>query len=121
MDEINDTDDLISIGTHLSQDEADSIKSSLTSMNIDYVSNGHDAVSRYNNLYYEIRVQKKDVERARTIVKSRQRKILLESRQCPKCKMGDYRTLEKKGLWEKIYYHGTTLVQCRKCRTKYSI
>jgi hypothetical protein len=121
MEEINDTDDLISVGTHLTREEADSIKTSLTSMNIDFVSNGHDAASRHSNLYYEIRVQRKDIEKARVAVKSRQRKTLLESRQCPKCENKDYKVLEKKGLWEKIYYYGTTLVQCKKCKTKYPI
>ena len=121
MDEINDTDDLISVGTHLTKEEADSIKTSLTSMNIDFVANGHDAASRYHSLYYEIRVQRKDFEKARTAVNSRQRKTLLESRQCPKCQSKEYRILEKKGLWQKLYYYGTTLVQCKKCRTKYPI
>jgi hypothetical protein len=120
-DEINDRDDLLSVGTHLTREEADSIKSSLTSLNIDFTVNGHDAASRYSNLYYEIRVQRKDFEKARKAVKSRQRKTLLGSRQCPKCKSKDYKILEKKGLWEKIYYYGTTLVQCKKCRTKYPI
>ncbi len=121
MDEIDDADDLISVGTHLTKEEADSIKTSLTSMSIDFVVNGHDAASRYHSLYYEISVQSKDFDRARNAVKNRQRKTLIDSQQCPKCKCKDYKILEKDGLWEKIYYYGTTLVQCKKCRTKYPI
>lgn len=121
MDDINDTDDLVSVGTHLTKEEADSIKSGLTSMNVDFVVNGHDAASRYSSLYYEIKVKRGDARAAKQVIDKRRARNFVESRKCPKCKNLVYREIEKKGLWERIYYFGTTLVQCQKCKTKYSI
>ncbi len=121
MNENDDIHELITVGSYLTKDEADSIKSRLTSMKIEFVVNGQYAASRYRSLYYEIKVQRKDFENAKRIVKNQLKKTLIENQKCPKCKNLEYTILEKKGLWQKIYYYGTTLVQCKKCETKYLI
>lgn len=121
MDDINDADDLVSVATHLTRDEADSIRSGLTSINVNFVVNGHDAASRYASLYYEVKVRRRDVQTAQQVIDKRRAKKFIESRKCPKCKNLVYREVEKTGLWQKIYYFGTTLVQCQKCKTRYSI
>ncbi|HRK54075.1 MAG TPA: hypothetical protein PK185_09170 [Cyclobacteriaceae bacterium] len=121
MDGIKDSDILISAGTHLTVDEVASIKSDLTSLNIDFVVNGHGAASRFRSYYYEIIVKEENIGTAKKIVEKRRSSTSVESRQCPKCKNPKYNELKKSGIWEKIYYYGTTLVQCRKCKTKYPI
>ena len=113
--------ELVSIGTQLTRAEADSIKSGLQSINVHFVENGHDAANRYSSLYFEIRVERKNFERAIEVVKARQKQTKVESKKCPKCEGDNYKELKKDTLWKKIYYYGTTLVQCRDCRTKYPI
>lgn len=118
---MNNSDILISVGTNLTEDEVNSIKSVLTSMNIAYSVNGHGAASRYRSYYYEIKVRKDDFAKAKTVVEKRQQKTFAESQQCPKCRYTEYEKLPKNGIWEKVYYYGTTLVRCKKCKTKYSV
>lgn len=121
MDTIDDLNDFISIATYLTKEEANSIKKALTAIRVDAVASGHDTGSRYQTLHYEIRVKRKDIDRARPIVERRRKRASLESQLCPKCSSGSYKILEKKGFWQNLYYYGTTLAQCKKCRTKYPI
>jgi len=120
MSNIKESKDLVSIATHLTREEADELKSSLTETDIDYLAIGHAAVSRLNSQYYEIKVEVKNKRVAREILGKMRAKTFIENRKCPRCNTLQH-TEVKKNLWEKIYYYGTTLVQCQKCKTKYSI
>ena len=121
MDDIDGIESFETVTSHLTGQEADSIKSMLTSMNIDFIASGHDAKSRYDSLYYQIKVKKRDFKVAKQIIDKRRAKLFLESRKCPKCKTLGYKEIEKRAIWEKIYYYGTTLVECKKCKTRFSI
>lgn len=126
MDEKDESSNLVSAGGYLTESELREVRSILNSMNIRHVAGGHGPADRgqlgqYRNYYYEVKVHPDDYEVVRKVIVKRKNKSKVEGRQCPKCKSLLYLEVEKKGLWEKLYYYGTTLVQCKRCKTKYPI
>ncbi|MEZ4972816.1 MAG: hypothetical protein R2820_05870 [Cyclobacteriaceae bacterium] len=126
MSEKDESSNLVSAGGYLTESELQEVRSILNAMNIRHVASGHGpaergALGQYRNYYYEVKVYRDDYEVARKVILKRKNKIKVEGRQCPRCKSLVYLEAEKKGLWEKIYYYGTTLVQCKKCKTRYPI
>jgi len=118
---MTDDNELITVTSHLKKDEADRIKGILNSVGINSIASGHDAASRYSSLYYQIRVKQQDFRSAKQIIDKERAKIFIEGKKCPKCDYLGYREIEKKGLWERLLYAGTTLVQCKKCKHKFGI
>ena len=121
MDNIDNSDSLASVGTYLTGPEAEIIKSNLEAMNIPYVVEKSNPVNHYNKNYYEIKVKRKHGKTASQVVGKIRAKDLIERRKCPKCRSSKYREVEHKTFWQKLYYLGTTLVQCQKCKTRYPI
>jgi phage FluMu protein Com len=118
---IMDERELVTVISHLTADEANRVKGILNSLKIPFVASGHDAKSRYSSLYYQIRVERKNIKTARQIVAKHRAQVFIDSRKCPKCKSLGYQEIEKKGLWKKLLYMGTTLVRCNKCKNEFSI
>lgn len=118
---MTDNVELVSVASHLKKDEADRIRRILNSVRIDSIISGHDAASRYSSLYYQISVKREDFRAARRIIDTEKAKIFIESKKCPYCEYLGYREIKKQGLWERLLYAGTTLVQCKKCKRKFGI
>lgn len=113
---------LAEIATYLTSSEANELKSSLSALNIQCVIKGIGVKGRAGSPeYYKIFVQQIDYPQASQTVKRYAAKIFIESKRCPQCKSLKFTRLEKRGLWNKIYYFGTTLVQCNKCKTQFTI
>jgi hypothetical protein len=121
MEDFDKPEDLVPIGTHLTRGEFDSVKSGLTARDIHYEFNEYHATSHYSSYYYEVKVKRRDRREAQQILGKINAKAFIESRKCPKCKTLGYTEIKKRGLWEKVYYFGTTLNQCQKCKTKYAV
>jgi hypothetical protein len=116
-----DERELVTVISHLTTDEASRVQGILNSLKIPFVTSGHDAKSRYSSLYYQIRVERINLRTAKVVVAKQRAQIFIDSRKCPKCKSLGYKEIEKKGLWKKILYMGTTLVRCNKCKNEFSI
>jgi hypothetical protein len=112
---------LVTVISHLTADESNRVKGLLNSSNIAFVASGHDAKSRYSSLYYQIKVERKNLKTAKQIVARHRAQVFIDSRKCPKCKSLGYKEIEKKGFWKKLLYAGTTLVKCNKCRNEFAI
>jgi hypothetical protein len=80
-----DEHELLTVTSHLTKTEADRIKGILNSARIKFVVSGHDAASRYNSLYYQIRVSSEDFISAKRIIDKEKAKIFIEGRKCPNC------------------------------------
>lgn len=117
----NDDKDLVTVIDHLTVEERDRVKGILDSLKIPYIVNGHGSVNQYHSHYYSFKVRQRDYGVAIKVVKEQKARIFIDSRRCPKCKTLGYRANSKKGLWEKIFYFGTTLVECSKCKHKFGI
>ena len=113
--------DLIAVISHLTADEANRVKGIFNSLKIPFVAGGHDAKSRFGNLYYQIEVERKNLKTAKQVVAKHRAQVFIDSRKCPKCKSLGYKEIEKKGLWKKFVYVGTTLVKCNKCKNEFAI
>lgn len=120
MSEIDQSSNLVSAGGYLTSEELELVKISLNALHIKYIVRGHGP-GKYESQYYEVIVFKKDFEVTRKVIIDRKNKTKVKGRQCPKCKSLVYLEVEKNSLWEKIYYYGTTLVQCKRCKTRYTI
>ena len=48
-------------------------------------------------------------------------KKLARTVECPNCKNLGCKIIEKKSIWQRLYYWGTTLAECKKCRTRFPI
>src|SRR6187549_3485512 len=118
---MTDGNELVTVTSHLKKDEADRIKGILNSARINSIVSGHDAASRYSSLYYQIRVRQEDFRSAKQIIDKEKAEIFIEGKKCPNCEYLGYREIEKEGLWQRLLYAGTTLVQCKKCKHKFGI
>lgn len=117
----NDKENLVSLVTYLTREEANTIESRLQAAKIPYVMKGFDAASRYSSLYFEILVNLTDLQRSKVIVAYEQSKAVLRQKECPKCQSPNYTELPARTWWQKIYYAGTTRVKCNRCRTVFPI
>ncbi|MFN7651887.1 MAG: hypothetical protein ACK5PC_01570 [Cyclobacteriaceae bacterium] len=113
--------ELVTLISHLTDDETNRIKGILNSLKIPLIISGHDAKSRYSSLYYQIKVERKNLSIAKQIIAKHRAQVFIDSRKCPKCKSLGYKEIEKKGLWKKLLYIGTTLVKCNKCKNEFAI
>lgn len=118
---MTDDQDLVTVINHLTVEERDRVQGIFNSLQIPFVVSGHGPSNRYNSYYYLFKVRQRDYGVAIKVVKEQRARIFIESRKCPKCKTLGYNQIEKKGLWEKILYLGTTLVECSKCKYKFPI
>lgn len=116
-----DERELETVISHLTADEANRVKGILNSSKIPFVASGHDAKSRFSSLYYQIRVERKNLKAAKQIVAKHRAQVFIDGRKCPKCKSPGYKEIEKKGIWKKLLYMGTTLVKCNKCKNEFAI
>ncbi|MBT1705849.1 hypothetical protein [Chryseosolibacter indicus] len=121
MEDINDDNDLEEVASYLTKHEADSLTQILYSQNIDFTNQGHDAANRYHSLYYLIKVRRGDLNAIKRLVNKKRAEAFIEGKKCPKCKNLGYKEIEKKGFWQRVYYLGTTLVQCNKCKTTFPV
>lgn len=113
--------DFVQLISYLKLSELESLKSRLNAEKIEYVVSGHGAASRYHSQYYEIRVLQKDFNKAKAVANKFRAASFVKSRQCPKCKSPLYEPVTKLNFLQKIFFMGTTPVQCKKCKTKYVI
>ena len=72
---MTDETELVTVTSHLKKDEADRIIGILNSARINAIVSGHDAASRYNSLYYQIRVKREDFKPAKQIIDKEKAKI----------------------------------------------
>ena len=113
---------MIKVASFLSLSEVESVKNELTGRRIEYfVSSKGTAPGQFDDPYYQVSVNATDYIVARKIVAQTISKSFIEGRKCPKCKGLTYRQIEKKNVWERIYYLGTTRVQCQKCKAIYIV
>lgn len=112
--------DLVFLINFLTPDELSTLKHQFDSLNIKYVFHGHGANSRYKSEFYEIKVLKEDYDRAKFLINKFRARNFIESRKCPKCKSLIHKPVDL-GFFKRLFYWGTTLVQCEKCKTKYVI
>jgi len=118
---MSDDQDLVTVIKHLTKEERDRVQAIFESLSIPYVVSGHGPSNRYHSYYYLFKVRQRDYGIALEVVKKQQARIFIDSRKCPKCSYLGYKEVEKKGLWEKLYYLGTTLVMCTRCKHKFPI
>jgi ssDNA-binding Zn-finger/Zn-ribbon topoisomerase 1 len=119
--EMTDEKELTTVITHLTAEEANRVKGILDSLQIPFIASGHDAASRYRSLYYQIKVEYRYFKAAKQVIAKHKAKVFIDSKNCPNCKSLGYKEIEKRGLWKKLYYAGTTLVQCNKCKHEFGI
>ena len=113
---------VIKIASFLNKSECSSLTAELNSRRIVYfVSSKGSAPGKYHDPYFEVSVDPTNYLTAKRIANRIRAKALIENRKCPTCKTSSYKVIEKKGWFEKLYYLGTTRVQCNKCKTKYVI
>lgn len=113
---------MIKVASFLSLSEVESAKNELIGRRIEYfVSSKGTAPGRYHDPYYQVSVNVIDYFVARKIVARTIARSFIESRKCSKCKSLNYRPIEKKNWLERIYYFGTTRVQCQKCKMIYVV
>jgi hypothetical protein len=113
---------VIKIASFLSESDCNSLTAELHARRIaHFASSKGSEPGAYHDPYFEVSVGAMDYLTAKRIANKIRAKVLIESRMCPTCKTASYGIIEKKGLFEKLYYLGTTRVQCKKCKTKYVI
>ena len=113
---------MIKISAFLDRQEAQEVENALKGRQIEYfISNKGTANGRYHDPYYQFSVNVSDYVLTRRIVSRVLAKRFVENQKCPKCKQLAYKVIEKKNWLERLYYFGTTRVQCKKCRCKYMI
>ena len=113
---------MIKIASFLSKSECNALTAELNSRRIVHFSSSKgSAPGKYHDPYFEVSVGPLDFVTAKRIANRIRANALIESRKSPTCKTSSYGIIEKKGLFEKLYYLGTTRVQCKKCKTKYVI
>ena len=111
---------MIKIASFLSESECNSLTAELYARRIvHFASSKGSAPGKYHDPYFEVSVSAMDYLTAKRIANRIRVKALIESRKCPTCKTLSYGNIEKKGLFEKLYYLGMTRVQCKNCKTKY--
>jgi hypothetical protein len=113
---------MIKVSSFLDKTEIAEVESALREPKIEYfISSKGSASGRYHDPFYQVSVNATDYILTRRIVSRILAKSLIENQKCPKCKTLGYKVIEKKNWIERLYYLGTTRVQCRKCKNKYVI
>ena len=124
--QMNNKTDFVSVGRYLTHQESENIKGQLNSLKVQYIVSGHGPNNGYPvggdaSEYFEIKVGPSDINTGRQIIQQEKQRSTSVRAKCPKCGFLGYRVLEKTTLFDKVYYFGTTLVECRKCKKRYSI
>lgn len=86
-----------------------------------YISNKGSAREGYHDPYYQFSVNAADYVLARRIISRVLAKSYVENQKCPKCKYLGYKVIANRNWLERLYYFGTTRVQCKKCKNRYVI
>lgn len=120
MEDFSDKE-LVTTITNLTDSECKSLQAALHRNDIPFIINEHGAHGKYQSYYFEIKVEKRNAEAARQIVEKHKAEMTVESKKCPKCGHLGHKKVDHVNWFNKIYYWGTTLVQCNKCRTKFGI
>jgi hypothetical protein len=108
--------DLVSVVSNLTGEECNSLQSTLMANNIPFMVNGHGPESQHQNYYFEIKVERKNLEKVRPIVARHKAATFLNSQKCPRCGHLGHRK-RKKDTWRlKIYFWGTMLLECKNCK-----
>ncbi len=116
-----DDRDLITVMEYLTVSERDTVTGIFNAQKIPYVVSGHGPSTRYHSYYYLIKVRKRDYQTAKLVANRHRAKVFVNSRKCPQCQTLGFVEIEKRNWWQKIFYAGTTLVQCKKCQHKFVI
>ena len=114
-------DNMITVISFLDHQEASEIKNILGALKINCIVSGHGTRGRGANAYYLVRVQQQDLATVKPIVNRFKDKMLVESMECPTCKSYAHTEVQKKGLWQMLFYLGTSLVECKKCKTRFAV
>jgi len=113
---------VIKIASFLNESECNSLTGELKTRRIvHFASSKGSAAGEYHDSCFEVSVGPLDYLTAKRIANRVRATALIESRKCPTCKASSHKIIGKKGLLEKLYYLGTTRVQCQKCKTTYVI
>ncbi len=112
---------MIKIPRILEAKEAREVENALKGRAIPYFISNRGSATPYHDTYYQISVNAGDYLLARRIVMRVLANSLIENQKCPKCKYEGYKIIVNKNWLERIYYIGTTRVQCKKCKTKFVI
>jgi hypothetical protein len=118
--------DLVSLGRYLTYEESERIKGQLNTLKIKYISSGHglhtgEPIGADSSEFFEIKVNSTDSKRAKEIFNREKVKSSITRLKCPKCGHFGYTEVTNKSIFQKIYYLGTTLVECKKCKEKFTI
>jgi hypothetical protein len=113
--------ELITAISNLTDTECKSLQASLQQNKIPFIVNEHGAHGKYQGYYFEIKVKKRDADVVGQIVSKFRAKKVIENRRCPKCGHSGYKQPDQVGWLTKMYYWGTTLVECKKCKTRFGI
>ncbi len=112
---------MIKIPTFLERSEASQVEVALKGRRIRYFISNKGSAGTYHDRYYQFSVPVADYILTRRIILRILAKSFIENQKCPNCKHLGYRIIPKKTWFERLYYVGTTRVQCKKCGTKYVI
>jgi hypothetical protein len=114
-------DSWVTAGRFLTYEEVSQIKTALQAERIPFIVNEHGAHSRYGSYYFEIKVAYKDLSRARSILKlvaqHKSRNLM-----CSHCKKSTSMIeVKNKTFFQRIYFAGTKLMRCKRCKKLNSI
>ena len=112
----------VKIAEFLTSSEAEAIKHTLRNNSIEFVSNGTgpNYGEAGGSVYYEISVAEGQYEKARRLI-TKNRKGVKREVKCPHCGYAGYRTKPKQTIFQKLFYLGTELVECKKCKRNFGV
>lgn len=114
--------DLISLISFLEGDELQVLKKQLDENKIIYFINKHGGTTGYEDSdYYEIKVSPVDYNRSKAIANKFKASNFIKSRKCPRCGSLSNEPVKSLSLFQKIFFLGTTPVQCKKCKKVFTI
>ena len=119
--EETDAHEMVVVASFLTSEEASLVRRLLARRRIHSITKESGPHDRYVSCYYQVSVKASDYSEAKGIVDYERALIFANGKKCPKCKHPGFKKIAKNGLWERIFYAGTTRVQCDKCDTKYFI
>ena len=113
--------ELITAISNLTDTECKSIQASLQQNKIPFIVNEHGAHGKYRSYYFEIKIKRDDADAVAQVVNKFKAGKSIDNKRCPKCGHSGYKQPDQVSWLTKIYYWGTTLVECKKCKTRYGI
>lgn len=121
--EMKDSSDkeLITAIRNLTDSECKRLEAVLHQHKIPFITDGHGPQGKYQSYYFEIRVEARHAKEVSQIVAKHTARMFLERKICPRCGSLVHKKVENVDWPTKIYYWGTTLVECKKCKTRFGI